>query len=86
MLIKKIALAAIVITATGCANTDALEASIASLNNKVDALTNKVDTLSGEVADLKGQQQDNSAAIEEVKTSAASTNERMDNMVATYKK
>ena len=50
MLIKKIALIAIVITATGCANNEGLEASVSSLNQKVDTLTNKVNALTDEVA------------------------------------
>ncbi len=86
MLIRNIALAALIITATGCANTEALEASVSSLNQKVDTLTNKVNALTDEVGELKTQQQSNSESIESVKSAADSTNERMDNIVASYKK
>ncbi len=86
MLIKKITLVALIIMATGCANTDNLEASVSTLNQKVDTLTDKVNALTNEVADMKTQQQTNSEAVEDVKSSVDSTNERMDNIVASYKK
>jgi murein lipoprotein len=86
MLIKNIALAALIITATGCANNQALEASVSSLNQKVDTLTNKVNALTDEVGELKTQQQSNNESIEDVKSVVDSANERMDNIVASYKK
>lgn len=71
---------------TACANTEGLEASIASLSNKVD-------TLSSEVSELKTQQQAISEeaqaakmAAEEAVESAGKANERIDNVVASYKK
>jgi len=86
MLIKNIALAALIITATGCANSEALEASVSSLNQKVDTLTNKVNALTEEVGELKTQQQSNNESLKTVKSSVDSANERMDNIVASYKK
>lgn len=86
MLIKTIALAALIMTATGCANTEALEASVSSLNQKVDTLTNKVNALTDEVADVKSQQTMNTETIEGVKSSVANANERMDNIASSYKK
>jgi murein lipoprotein len=86
MLIKKIALAALIITVTGCANTEALEASVSSLNQKVETLTNKVNALTNEVGEFKTQQVTNNETIDAVKSAVGSTNERMDNIVASYKK
>jgi len=71
---------------TGCANTDALEQNITTL-------TNKVDSLATEVSALKAQQESDSALISEAKAAseqaamdAQSANERLDNMVKSYKK
>jgi murein lipoprotein len=86
MLIKKMALTVLIITVTGCANTDALEGSVSSLNQKVDMLTNKVDALTDEVASIKNQQNKSNKAIEDVKSSVDSANERMNNIAASYKK
>jgi murein lipoprotein len=86
MLIKHIALAALIITATGCANTENLDASVSRLNQKVDTLINKVNALTDEVAESKRLQQANSKSVESVKSSIDSTNERMDNIVSSYKK
>lgn len=71
---------------TGCANTDALE-------QNINTLTNKVDSLSTQVSALKAQQESDSALISETKAAseqaaidAQSANERLDNMVKSYKK
>ena len=93
MLIKNIALAVLVITATGCANNDTLEASVSNLNKKVITLTNKVNALTVGIADIKTQQTSNNesiegvkSSVETVKTTVDNANERMDNIAASYKK
>ncbi len=79
MLVKKIALIAFAAALTGCANTDALEQNIASL-------TNKVDTLSSQVSELKGQHEALSQQASEAKAAAENANDRIDNVVASFKK
>jgi murein lipoprotein len=64
---------------TACANTENLEASIASLSNKVDSL-------SSDVSALKTQQQDTNNKAQAAKKAAEKANERIDNVVASYKK
>ncbi len=97
MLTKKISALTLslvtVFAMTGCANTDALEQNINTLTNKVDALTTTVDTLSTEVTELKAQQEQTNemvaeakAASEQASMDAQSANERLDNMVKSYKK
>ena len=97
MLIKKITVLSLSLAAalamTGCANTDALEQNITTLTNKVDTLSTKVDSLSTEVSELKAQQEQGSemvaeakAASEQASMDAQSANERLDNMVKSYKK
>ena len=92
-LIKNTLVVAFALGLTACANTDGVEASVADLSNKMAALSSQVETLSSDVADLKTQQQ---AASEEAKAAkiaaeqaamdAQKANERVDNMVASYKK
>ena len=86
IMIKKITAVTLALALTACANTDALDASITSL-------TNKVDSLSAQVADLEVQQksatadaQAAKAAAEQAATDAKAANERIDNVVASYKK
>ncbi|GAA0810492.1 hypothetical protein GCM10009111_01520 [Colwellia asteriadis] len=79
MLLKKIAIAAFAVALTGCANTDALEENIANLTNKVDALSTQVDSLQSQQAALSQQAAEAKAAAEEA-------NERINNVVASYKK
>ena len=83
---KKIITISLVAIVAGCANTDALEQEVASL-------TNKVSVLSNDVAELKEAQMANKkslAAVEEAAEQASSdasqANEKVDNMVATFKK
>jgi len=86
MKILNIALATAILTMTGCASVDTTDQSIANLSQKVDEL-------SSEISKLKAQQQKNTDAIEKVKamteqlaSDSQSTNERIDNIVASYKK
>ncbi|WP_019028430.1 Lpp/OprI family alanine-zipper lipoprotein [Colwellia piezophila] len=85
-MLKKITAISLALTLTACANTDALDANISSLSNKVDAL-------SAQVADLETQQQSAAADAKAVKAAAMqasadakAANERIDNVVASYKK
>lgn len=71
---------------TACANTDGLEA-------KITTLTNQVNSLSNDVAELQSQQQQISKdaksakmAAEQAAKDAQEANERIDNVVASYKK
>ena len=90
MLIKKITMLSLTLAAsvamTGCANTDKLE-------QNINQLTNKVDALSTEVAELKTQQaktaelaEEAKAASEQAAMDSKDVNERLDNMVKSYKK
>lgn len=90
MLNKKTVKSALVISfilgLSACANTEGLEDKITTLSNKVDALSN-------DVADLKSQQQATSDDVKSVKmtaeqaaSDAQKANERIDNIVASYKK
>ncbi len=85
-MLKKISVISLALVLSACANTDALDANIASLTNKVDAL-------SAQVADLEAQQQSIAAEATAAKeialqavTGAQAANERIDNVVASYKK
>lgn len=85
-LLKKALIVTFALGLTACANTDGLETSVTEL-------TNKVDTLSNDLAELKAQQQtiteDATAAkmaAEQAAIDAKKANERIDNVVATYKK
>jgi len=92
-MLKKITVVTLAIALTACANTDALDESIASLTNKVDAL-------SAQVADLEAQQKSTAADAKSAKkeakqaaelaaqaaVDAKATNERIDNVVSSYKK
>lgn len=94
---KKITLTSIALVATlamtGCANTDALDQNIANLSQQVTNLSSKVDSLSTEVNELKTQQEKSNeaaeaaqVAAEQATVDAKNANERIDNVVASYKK
>jgi len=85
-LIKNTLMVTLALGLTACANTDALETNVTELSNKIDALTS-------DVTELKTQQQATSedakaakAAAEQATTDAKNANERVNNMVASYKK
>jgi murein lipoprotein len=79
MSLKKIAIVAFAVALTGCANTEALE-------DKITTLTNKVDRLSSQVGEIKGQQKTLSQQTTDAKEAAESANERINNVVASFKK
>ncbi|WP_448211282.1 Lpp/OprI family alanine-zipper lipoprotein [Colwellia sp. MEBiC06753] len=73
-------------TLGGCASND-------QMTSKIDSLSSQVQGLSQQVSELKAQQDKNTKAIEEAKMSAKhaammaeKTDERVDNMVASFKK
>ena len=63
----------------GCASNDGLEQQVSTLSNKVDKLTM-------EVSKLKAQQQKNTDAIAKLEQAQTDTNQRIDNVAASYKK
>lgn len=78
---------------TGCANTDELNQSISDLNTKVDSLSAQVESLSGEHSSLKADHERTQADVQAAKemaaqasAEAAKANERVDNVVDSYKK
>ena len=78
---------------TGCANNDAMEQSLADLNTKVDSLSTQVETLSGEHSAMKAEVQKSQTEAQAAKEMAAEAaaeaqkaNERVDNVVSSYKK
>lgn len=90
---KKIAVIALVLGLAACSNTKDIEQDMTALTNKIDALTMKVDDLSTEVADMKTAQEVAAKNAKEAKESAElaigdaqRANERIDNVVSSYKK
>jgi len=85
-MLKKITVITLALALSACANTDEIDANIASLTNKVDAL-------STQVSELEAQQKSTAAAAtaakeaaEQAVSDAKSANERIDNVVASFKK
>lgn len=92
-LMKNTLVLAFTVGLTACANTEGVEASVTELSNKVDALSSQVESLSSDVAELKTQQQATSEEAKAAKMAAEQAvidvqkaNERVDNVVASYKK
>ncbi|MEW6990889.1 LPP leucine zipper domain-containing protein [Colwelliaceae bacterium 6441] len=79
MLIRNLLIITLLALTTGCASSDGLE-------QQVNTLSNKVDKLTMEVAKLKAQQDKSSEAIETLTTLNTKTNQRIDNVAASYKK
>ena len=90
MSLKKVTLTSIFLTTTlamtGCANTDALDQNITDLSQQVTNLSSKVDSLAIEMGKLKTQQMQSNEAAEQAAIDAKNANERIDNVVASYKK
>ena len=93
MLVKKFTLVALVAIISGCASNAALEANISQLNQKVDNLTEQVNSLasqtqavSADVNQLGAAQEQTRETVIETKIAVEKANERIDNMVASYKK
>ncbi|PCI56450.1 MAG: hypothetical protein COB45_05490 [Gammaproteobacteria bacterium] len=85
-LIKNMLAISFALGLTACANTESLDASIASLSNKVDSLSSEVSALKTQQQSISEDVQAAKMASEEAAESAAKANERIDNVVASYKK
>ncbi len=85
-LIKNMLTVSFALGLTACANTEGLEASIASLSNKVDSLSSEVSALKTQHQTISEEAQAAKMAAEQAVESAAKANERIDNIVASYKK
>jgi murein lipoprotein len=90
---KKIAIVSLAIMLGACSNTSAIEEDLSTLTNKIDALTTKVDNLSDEMSELKEKQNAMDASTQQAQKSAElaisdaqKANERIDNIVSSYKK
>lgn len=85
-LVKSILTVSFALGLTACANTENLEASIASLSNKVDSLSSDVSSLKAEQQATSNKVQSAKKAAEQAAENASKANERIDNVVASYKK
>ena len=85
-LLKNIVTVGFALGLTACANTESLEASISSLSNKVDSLSSEVSALEAQHDAISRKAQAAKAAAQQATDSAATANERIDNVVASYKK
>jgi len=85
-LLKNVLTIGFVLGLTACTNTESLEASITSLSNKVDSLSSDVSSLKTQQQAASNKAQATKRAAEEALESAAKANERIDNVVASYKK
>lgn len=85
-LIKSMLTVSFALGLTACANTEGLEASIASLSNKVDSLSSEVSALKTQHQAISEAAQTAKMAAEQAVESAEKANERIDNIVASYKK
>lgn len=77
-----VACVASLLALSGCTNTSQLD----QMSNQIDRLSNQVSKLSREVDNLKSRQQQQNRKINEATKLAKDTNERVNNMVATFKK
>ncbi|MFQ3288392.1 MAG: murein lipoprotein [Alteromonadaceae bacterium] len=82
-----------VLAMAGCSNTGVLEQKINSLTTKVDNLSTKVDSLSTEVTGLNAQQEQSNKMVSRVALTskqaameAKRANDRITNIVKSYKK
>lgn len=85
-LIKNLLTISFALSLTACANTESLEASITSLSNKVDSLSSEVSKLKTQHSAISEEANAAKMAAEQAVESAAKANERIDNIVASYKK
>ncbi|MCL1078159.1 hypothetical protein D5R81_09565 [Parashewanella spongiae] len=85
---KVLTIAGLALTALlgGCANTAALEESVANLGNKVDQLSAEVSSLKSEQGQLASTVRSAKSAAMDAKAEAKRANDRLDNMATRYKK
>jgi len=79
MFLKRVSIVGLAVIATACSSTD-------NADLRVNTLSNKVDKLTIEVSKLKAQQEKQANAIEQMKMAQAETNQRINNVAASYKK
>jgi murein lipoprotein len=85
-LIKNMLTISFALGLTACSNTEGLDASIASLSNKVDSLSSEVSELKGQHSSISQDAKAAKMSAEKAVEGAAKANERIDNVVASYKK
>lgn len=85
---KVLMIAGVAMTALlgGCANTTALEESVANLGNKVDQLSTEVSALKSQQGSLSADVQDATAAALVGVAESERANARIDNIASSYKK
>ncbi|GGI69680.1 Lpp/OprI family alanine-zipper lipoprotein [Shewanella gelidii] len=85
---KVLMIAGVAMTALlgGCANTTALEESVANLGNKVDQLSSEVSMLKGQHGTMSADIKDAKAAAMDAQAEAQRANARLDNVASSYKK
>lgn len=85
---KVLMIAGVAMTALlgGCANTTALEESVANLGNKVDQLSAEVSALKSEQGALAADVKDAKSAAMDAQAEAKRANDRIDNVASSYKK
>ncbi|QSX34670.1 hypothetical protein JYB87_05385 [Shewanella avicenniae] len=85
---KVLMIAGVALTALlgGCANTTALEESVANLGSKVDQLSAEVSALKTEQSSLSADVKDAKAAAADAQAEAKRANDRLDNVASRYKK
>ena len=71
---------------TACANSDGLEEKITTLSNQVNSLSNDVAELKSQHQKISEDAKSAKMAAEQAVTDAQKANERIDNIVASYKK
>jgi len=85
---KVLLIAGVAMTALlgGCANTTALEESVANLGNKVDQLSAEVSSLKASQGDIAADAKAAKAAAMDAQAEAKRANDRLDNVASRYKK
>ncbi|ABV86297.1 Lpp/OprI family alanine-zipper lipoprotein [Shewanella pealeana] len=85
---KVLMIAGVAMTALlgGCANTTALEESVANLGNKVDQLSAEVSSLKSDHGKMSADINDAKAAAMDAQAEAQRANDRIDNVASSYKK
>jgi len=78
-LITKLSIITTLTLTIGCASNDGLEQQVTTLSNKVDQLTM-------DVSKLKVQQTKHTEELAKLKQAQTKTNQRIDNVAASYKK
>ncbi|MCH1918467.1 Lpp/OprI family alanine-zipper lipoprotein [Shewanella sp. A3A] len=85
---KVLMIAGVALTAMlgGCANTDAINESVANLGSKVDQLSAEVSSLKSEQTKLAADVRDAKSAAADAQAEAKRANDRLDNVASRYKK